>query len=82
MLDGPERAVVDPPGFDLTEVDVVHRGEDAEQLSIGAGQGADRDAVELVVGLRLQTVVAMDALALVQDGEVVGDGGEVHDAGR
>ena len=58
-LDGTELAVVHAARLDLAEVHVVHGGEAAQQLAAGAGQRVDRHAVQLVVGVRGQPVVAV-----------------------
>ncbi len=79
-LDGTERAVTDPTRLDLAEVDVVHRGEPAQQLAAGAGQRADGHTLELVRGVGLEAVEAQDTRAVVQHDEVLGDGGDVHGA--
>jgi hypothetical protein len=77
-LDRAQLAVVHATRLDLAEVHVVHRGEAAQQLAAGAGQGVDRDAVQLVVAVRGQPVVAAGSRPVVQHDEVIGNGGDVH----
>ncbi len=80
-LAAPDRAlgqIIDPPCLDLAEVHVVHGREPAEQFAVRPGERADRHAVEVVVGVGGETVVAPHLQAVVDDDEVVGDRRDVH----
>ena len=65
----------------LAEVHVVHRHERAEPFARRAGQRAEHRAPDVVVRVGVQTVDAQHAGAVVEDDEVVGDGGDLDHPG-
>ncbi len=70
--------VVEETRLGLTEMDVVHRAEAAEQFTGGPRQRAAAAPGELELGVRRQPVEPVHHRAVVDDGEIVGDGRQVH----
>ena len=61
---------------------VVDRGDPAQQLARRASKRADGHAVELVLGIRRQPVEAERLITKVQDDEIVSNGGELDAVDR
>ena len=77
-LDRAVRALVDPARLDLAEVQVVHRRHSAQQFAGRSRQRPHADALELVLGVGLESVEADHPGAVVDHHQVVGDGRDVH----
>jgi hypothetical protein len=77
-LDGALGVVVDATGLGLAEVHVVDGGHAAQQLPRRGGKGAHLVTDEVVLGVGRQSLEAVGRGALVEDGQVVGDGRDVH----
>ena len=78
---GPSGMPVHDPAHLLAEVHVVDGGDRGQPLA-EARQGAEREAVDLVVGVGRQAAVGAGLGAVVDDGLVVGDRGELSHRGH
>ena len=70
-----------PDALALAEVDVVH-GREAAQQRARSRQGAEPEAVEVVIGVGLEARVVPHGLAQVDDRVVVGDARQLGDVAR
>jgi len=76
--DRPVRVVVDAPALGFAEVHVVDGREPAQQLADWSHPRVRGNAVEVVVRVRTQPVIAKGLLTQVQHDRVVGDGGQLE----
>ena len=80
--DRSHRVVVDAAGLDLPEVNVVDGCEAAAQGARRSAEGTEADAVACVLGLRLETLDAVDGGVVVEGSDVVADGGQLDGHGN
>jgi len=77
-LDRPAWIVVDATTFLLAEVDVVHRREATQQLARRTIERAHVETEEFEIGAGVETLEPMHRDAVVNDDQIIGDGGDVH----